>query len=74
MHHCQSCGGLLESLTSGGCGGFGSIYGCPSCGSLFEQVTGGIVATPGGETLSPKQGSYRETKDAIEREEKARSQ
>jgi len=60
--YCQSCGTMLECLESGGCGGHGNLYGCPECDCLFTQTTGGIVATPGGETLSPTFGSYKEHK------------
>lgn len=62
MYHCQICGGMLERLGHGGCGGRGSVYGCPNCDRLFKQTSGGIIATPGGETLSPTSGSYREYK------------
>ena len=64
MYHCQFCGGILEQLERGGCGGHGSIHGCPNCDRIFEQVTGGIVATPGGETFRPlPNGSYKRFKE-----------
>lgn len=69
MWHCQSCGGFLELLRQGWCGGRGAIYGCPTCDQLYEQTTGGIVPTPGGETLSPIPGSYKEYKAKMEKKE-----
>jgi len=62
MYFCQVCGIFLELVQRGGCGGNGAIYGCPNCDALFRQTTGGIVSTPGGETLSPIPGSYKEMK------------
>lgn len=65
MYYCQHCGGPLELLRRAvSCGGNGDIYGCPNpnCDRLYEQQTGGFIPTPGGETLAPIEGSYKEFK------------
>jgi hypothetical protein len=53
---CPYCQGVLTSLSYGGCGGQGSLYGCENCDAVFRQETGGLAPTPDGDRYS--QASY----------------
>jgi len=48
MNHCRKCGGNVIYLTSGGCGGRGSLSGCEPCDIVYQQTNGGWLPSPGG--------------------------
>jgi RecJ-like exonuclease len=67
---CPHCGGLLEVVSHGGCGGNGSIMGCAKCDSMWMQNSGGILPTPGGESwsvMSEPLSAYKARKAAREK-------
>jgi formate dehydrogenase maturation protein FdhE len=58
MSTCPVCGGAIDMLQTGGCGGRGRMVGCAPCDKTWRQVDGGLATS--GNTYKPYMLTYKQ--------------